>query len=110
MPQPLHPKADGWHCPATDTTSTSRWEYGTLAGLQIPPELDRPDGVVRWYLDDLGWGVIADREGDLFVLFMAIEGQGYRSLREGQVVEYVVAQGQQGRFRRAEHVKPVHDR
>ena len=109
---PLRAEGDGWHCPTVAPTGSSapgteRWEYGTLANLPVPPEPRREDGEVRWYLDDLGWGVIAHHEGDLFVHFSAIAGDGYRMLKEGERVTFVVDPGHQGRFRRASHVRRV---
>ncbi len=58
---------------------------------------DRETGVVKWFNATKGFGFI-QREGapDLFVHFSAIRGNGYRSLEEGQSVEYTVAQGQKG--------------
>jgi CspA family cold shock protein len=58
---------------------------------------DRENGVVKWFNATKGFGFI-QREGapDLFVHFSAIRGDGYRSLEEGQSVEYTVAQGQKG--------------
>jgi len=111
---PLRAEGDGWHCltslppssvPNAPEPGQQLWEYGSLAQFPVPPEQPRPDGTVRWYLDDLGWGVIAHQQGDLFVHFSSIIGVGYRSLGEGQPVTFNVASGSQGRFRRAEHVK-----
>ena len=110
---PLRPMVDGWHCPQEHLTSAEPtvWAYGTIAEVPVPPDPPRADGEVRWYLDDLGWGVIAHHEGDLFVLFMSIEGTGpgYRELREGQRVEFTLSDGRQAMFRRAEHVRPLAD-
>jgi CspA family cold shock protein len=93
---PLVPAADAWRCP--DVMSDSRrWLYGNLSEQTVPPEPERRDGEVRWYVDDLGWGVIATTSGDCFVLWHAIDGAGYRSLREGQLVEYDVDRWTDGR-------------
>ena len=109
---PLDPRADGWFCPTEDPgiPGVRPWPYGTLAAIPVPPDPPRADGKVRWYLEDLGWGVIAHHEGDLFVLFAMIEGTGYRMLHEGQQVEFTVSSGRQGKFRRAEHVRTVNRR
>jgi len=58
---------------------------------------DRETGTVKWFNATKGFGFI-QREGapDLFVHFSAIRGNGYRSLEEGQAVEYTVVQGQKG--------------
>jgi cold shock protein len=58
---------------------------------------DRIIGTVKWFNGDKGYGFIA-REGgaDVFVHFSAIQGNGYRSLQEGQKVEFVVEKGPKG--------------
>lgn len=56
-----------------------------------------PQGTVKWFNSEKGYGFIArDGGGDLFVHFSAIEGRGYRSLTEGQPVEFEVQQGAKG--------------
>ena len=54
-------------------------------------------GTVKWFSNEKGYGFI-EREGggDVFVHFSAIEGEGYKSLAEGQRVEFEVVQGQKG--------------
>ena len=54
-------------------------------------------GAVKWFNAEKGYGFI-QREGgsDLFVHYTAIEGSGYRSLEEGQSVEFEVTQGPKG--------------
>ena len=56
------------------------------------------NGTVKWFNSEKGYGFITPDDGgkDLFVHFSAIEGDGYKSLNEGQKVEYVEAQGQKG--------------
>ena len=57
----------------------------------------REQGVVKWFNGSKGFGFIQKDTGeDLFVHFSAIIGDGYRSLEEGQRVEFVVTQGQKG--------------
>jgi len=58
---------------------------------------DRETGTVKWFNNEKGFGFIA-REGgaDVFVHFRAINAEGYRSLTEGQRVEFTVSQGQKG--------------
>ena len=54
-------------------------------------------GIVKWFNDAKGYGFIARQSGgDVFVHFSAIEANGFRSLQEGQSVEFVVAQGPKG--------------
>jgi CspA family cold shock protein len=56
-------------------------------------------GVVKWFNDAKGYGFIQTEAGnDVFVHFSAISGSGYRSLREGQQVEFEV-ENQGGRER-----------
>ena len=58
---------------------------------------ERQTGIVKWFSDSKGYGFIS-REGgeDVFVHFTAIRGDGYRSLEEGQRVEFTIGQGQRG--------------
>lgn len=57
----------------------------------------RETGTVKWFNDAKGFGFITGRNGeDVFVHYSAIQGQGFRSLREGASVEYDVAQGPKG--------------
>jgi CspA family cold shock protein len=58
---------------------------------------DRVTGTVKWFNDDKGFGFI-EREGgeDVFVHFSSIRGEGFKSLQEGQQVEFTLGQGQKG--------------
>lgn len=57
----------------------------------------REQGVVKWFNDSKGFGFIQRNSGeDIFVHFRAIQGDGYRSLQDGQKVEFVVVEGQKG--------------
>ncbi|MEU8718631.1 cold-shock protein [Streptomyces sp. NPDC048663] len=54
-------------------------------------------GVVKWFNDDKGYGFITPESGpDLFVHFRAIQGNSFKSLKEGQKVTFVVVQSQKG--------------
>ena len=55
-------------------------------------------GTVKWFNDDKGFGFITrdDGEKDVFVHHTAIQGEGFRTLSEGQKVEFDVVQGQKG--------------
>ena len=54
-------------------------------------------GKVKWFNDSRGYGLIAQDNGeDVFVHFSAIQGQGFRTLSEGQMVTFEVVQGFKG--------------
>ncbi|TSA49902.1 cold-shock protein [archaeon] len=58
---------------------------------------ERETGTVKWFNDAKGFGFIERNEGeDIFVHFSAIRGEGFRSLNEGQKVEFTVTQGDKG--------------
>ncbi len=58
---------------------------------------ERIVGTVKWFNGEKGYGFLA-REGgpDVFVHFSAIEGSGYKTLTEGQTVEFAVEKGPKG--------------
>jgi CspA family cold shock protein len=63
-------------------------------------------GTVKWFNAEKGFGFISREEGpDVFVHFSAIQGTGYRSLEEGQSVEFDVGPGKKGE--EAQNVRPV---
>lgn len=63
-------------------------------------------GNVKWFNDQKGYGFITQENGtDVFVHFSAIEGEGFRTLYEGQEVEFEVTEGPKGP--QASNVKPV---
>jgi CspA family cold shock protein len=56
-----------------------------------------PKGTVKWFNDAKGFGFIAQEGGkDVFVHFSAIEASGFRSLAEGDVVEFEIVEGPKG--------------
>lgn len=57
----------------------------------------RAKGRVKWFNDNKGYGFIEQENGaDVFVHYSAIQGEGYRSLTEGQAVEFDVTEGAKG--------------
>jgi CspA family cold shock protein len=55
------------------------------------------EGTVKWFSNEKGYGFIQQDGGeDVFVHFSEIQGDGYKSLSEGQRVEFEVAQGNKG--------------
>ena len=63
-------------------------------------------GVVKFFNDEKGYGFIATDSGtDVFVHFSAIVGEGYRTLTEGQAVEFDIVEGPKGK--QAANVKPA---
>ncbi|AET57924.1 cold-shock protein [Paenibacillus terrae] len=61
-----------------------------------------PTGTVKWFNADKGFGFIETEGQDIFVHYSAIEGEGFKTLDEGQHVEFNVVESQRGP--QAEHV------
>jgi CspA family cold shock protein len=76
--------------------------------VQVPPKENHRDGPhgghvsnmkgkVKWFNNAKGYGFIGREDGpDVFVHFSAIQGDGYKSLQEGDDVEFEIVQGQKG--------------
>ena len=63
-------------------------------------------GTVKWFNEAKGFGFIEQESGpDVFVHFSAIQGDGFKTLGEGQKVEFTVTEGQKGP--QAENVVPL---
>ncbi len=63
-------------------------------------------GTVKWFNAEKGYGFISQPDGeDVFVHFTAIQSEGYKSLQEGQTVEFEVTDGPKGK--QASNVRPV---
>jgi CspA family cold shock protein len=55
------------------------------------------NGTVKWFNESKGYGFIAQESGpDVFAHFSAIQGSGFKTLAEGQKVEFEITQGQKG--------------
>ena len=58
---------------------------------------DKTTGTVKWFNESKGYGFIEQQSGpDLFAHFKSITGDGFKTLVEGQSVEFTVTQGQKG--------------
>src|SRR5215216_2361158 len=69
-------------------------------------EMVMPTGNVKWFDSKKGFGFILSPEGkDVFVHFSSIEGDGFRSLKDGEPVDYEQIEGAKGLL--AQHVKRV---
>ena len=59
--------------------------------------VDRLKGTVKWFNNAKGYGFIGREDGpDVFVHYSAITSEGYKSLQEGDAVEFEIVQGQKG--------------
>ena len=59
--------------------------------------MEKEKGTVKWFNESKGYGFIARESGDdVFVHYSAISGDGFRTLNEGDRVEFVITQGQKG--------------
>jgi cold shock protein len=68
-------------------------------GVQYNKEVYMQTGTVKWFNNAKGYGFITPSDGseDVFVHFSTIEGDGYKSLNEGQKVEFEHTQGPKGK-------------
>jgi len=72
----------------------------TVQWLECRPQetyVDRLKGTVKWFNNAKGYGFIGREDGpDVFVHYSAISSEGYKSLQEGDPVEFEIVQGQKG--------------
>jgi CspA family cold shock protein len=77
-----------WNDPFSRVGKNVSTRYAAMARLQ---------GTVKWFNDAKGYGFISHEGGpDVFVHFSAIQGNGFKSLAEGDKVEFEIVQGQKG--------------
>ena len=59
-----------------------------------------PTGTVKWFNENKGWGFIVPDEGgdDIFVHYSAIESAGFKTLKEGQKVNFELKLGKNGKY------------
>ena len=77
------------------TVQGTRWSLGLLAWLE--KSLKLATGTVKFFNAEKGYGFISREQGDdVFVHYSNIQGGGYRSLEDGQRVEFDVAPGRKG--------------
>lgn len=62
------------------------------------------EGKVKWFNSEKGFGFLESAEGDIFVHFSAITGDGFKTLEEGQEVEFEKVEGPKG-FQAANVIK-----
>lgn len=71
--------------------------------------MERLRGTVKWFDNGKGFGFIGRQDGaDVFVHYSGVEGDGYKSLQEGDHVEFEIVLGPKGRPQAA-HVKKLSD-
>ena len=77
-----------------EQSGTSRVNIQSLEGDSV---MEKEKGTVKWFNGSKGYGFI-EREsgGDVFVHFNEIKGDGFKTLNEGDSVEFVLTQGQKG--------------
>jgi cold shock protein len=78
--------------------SRGRYFYGVKPRRKKGGLQDMPQGTVKWFNEEKGYGFITPDEGgdDLFVHYSGITGSGYRSLEEGSKVSYEATRGKKG--------------
>jgi cold shock protein len=90
--------SDGWRSLVPFLrTKAPRGAHGKIARSQDRGSKALATGSVKWFNAEKGYGFISREDGpDVFVHFSAIQGSGYRTLEEGQRVEFDVGPGRKG--------------
>src|SRR5687768_15331697 len=88
----------GDHIGPANTVLSGYGAFRSLDKLFIQEQGMRTTGKVKWFNDAKGFGFITPDNGqkDCFVHFSAIQGNGFKSLAEGDAVEFDIVQGQKG--------------
>jgi cold shock protein len=82
------------------------WARATFARFQGQEVGLATQGTVKWFSNEKGYGFISRADGeDVFVHFSAIQGEGFKTLTEGQEVEFDIVDGPKGQ--QAANVRPV---
>jgi len=87
-----------------DSAPQAAAQCGQLKGTASEPRdvpegapVERLKGTVKWFNNAKGYGFIGRDDGpDVFVHYSAVASEGYKSLQEGDVVEFEITQGQKG--------------
>src|SRR5262245_53656415 len=88
------------------TKRPGEWSYPVGATQGVTKDMASTVGTVKWFNSEKGYGFIeCEGAADVFVHFSAIVGDGYRTLNEGQRVEFDVAPGRKGE--EAQNVRPI---
>ncbi len=73
------------------------WTKNALKQSILGEAMAKLQGSVRWFNNAKGYGFLGRDDGpDVFVHYTAIQAEGYKSLKEGELVEYNVVQGDKG--------------
>jgi len=84
-------------CPARYACPRSLIESLALSETELREDAVMANGKVKWFNNSKGYGFIEkDGGGDVFVHYSAIQGDGFKTLNEGQTVEFEIAQGEKG--------------